>query len=101
MRFSLANAIALLIAGGSVVAALEMPLDIEVTKAVECERKSKSGMSLFLPLMLLPRYNSCLLFCSAVSCFCYSFCCYFSFASVFFLFELYQAQAYMYFVIVR
>lgn len=41
--FSLANALALLVAGGSVVAGLEKPLDIEVTKAVECERRSKSG----------------------------------------------------------
>jgi len=44
MHFSLANVLALLIAGGSVVGALEKPLDIEVTKAVECERRSKSGM---------------------------------------------------------
>lgn len=51
MRFSLANALALLIAGGSVVAALEKPLDIEVTKAVECERRSKTGMFYSLPLL--------------------------------------------------
>ncbi|KAF1343618.1 hypothetical protein BDV97DRAFT_380231 [Delphinella strobiligena] len=43
MHLSLTNALALLIASGSIVTALDKPLDIEVTRAVECERRSKSG----------------------------------------------------------
>lgn len=31
-------------AAATTVSALEKPLDIEVTKAVECERKTKTGM---------------------------------------------------------
>ncbi|KAL1301961.1 hypothetical protein AAFC00_002417 [Neodothiora populina] len=41
--FSLANAIGLLAATSTVVSALEKPLNIEVTKAVECERKTRTG----------------------------------------------------------
>jgi len=41
MRFSFASAVALLAIGS--VQALDKPLDIEVTKAVECERKTKAG----------------------------------------------------------
>ena len=43
MHFTLSTAVALLAAAATTVSALDKPLDIKVTKAVDCDRKTKTG----------------------------------------------------------
>lgn len=50
MRFTISSAVALLAAAATTVSALEQPLDIEVTKAVSCDRKTKAGI--VIPFLL-------------------------------------------------
>lgn len=58
MRFTISSAVAFLAATATAVSALEKPLDIQVTKAVECDRKTKTGECAFNTVVLVK--TSCL-----------------------------------------